>query len=56
MSEPIKESINYLIRFKCAVCKDNAFCKLKYYYTQIDNLQLKDLQNLNKCLFYKKVS
>ncbi|MEM1804429.1 MAG: hypothetical protein QXI77_00330 [Nanopusillaceae archaeon] len=51
---PIKKSIIFLLKIKCEICQDKSFCKVKQYYSKMDNPTVKDLQNLNKCLFYKK--
>ncbi len=50
----IKYTIDYLLNFKCLTCQDKSFCKLKKYYHQMENPTAKDIENLSKCLFYKK--
>jgi len=51
---PIKFAINQILEKKCLNCKDVSFCKLIYYYQKIDNPTIKHLENLTKCIYYKK--
>ena len=54
MDKPLKHLISYIINTKCSSCLDISFCKLKYYYSILENPKIHDLNNLTKCLFYKK--
>lgn len=54
-ANPIKFSINYIISLKCENCTDKKFCKLKDYYKQLEKPTITDLENLTKCLYYKKI-
>jgi len=51
---PIKYSINYMLNLKCQNCQDKKFCKLQEYYQELKNPKIHDLENLTKCLYYKK--
>lgn len=51
---PIKYSIDYIIRIKCLNCTDKTFCKLKTYYEKLEQPKITDLEKLTKCLYYKK--
>ncbi|MDW5298737.1 MAG: hypothetical protein SA378_01145 [Sedimentibacter sp.] len=51
---PLKYSINYMLNLKCQNCQDKTFCKLQEYYKKLENPTIQDLENLTKCLYYKK--
>lgn len=53
-SYPIKQAINNMLVKKCSNCNDKTFCKLQTYYKNIEKPTIKDLENLTKCLYYKK--
>lgn len=52
--DPVKLAIYEEINNKCAECQDISFCKLPYYYHQIDDVSILDLHNLKNCLFFKR--
>lgn len=52
--DPVKIAIYEQINIKCAECKDLSFCKLPYYYHQLDDPSIMDLHYLKNCLFFKK--
>ena len=52
--ESIKRQINYLINFRCANCQDGTFCKIPAMVKSIENPDLKTMNYISRCLFYKK--
>jgi len=52
---PIKFAINQILEKKCINCKDVSFCKLRYYYQNIENPTMIQYENLRKCIYYKKI-
>lgn len=54
MSKPIMQQINYMINFRCGNCQDVVFCKIPAMVKNIENPDLKTLNYITRCLFYKK--
>lgn len=52
--KPLKYSLNFLINFRCGICLDKSFCKVKKHYETLENPKARDLQYLSNCLYYKK--
>lgn len=52
--DPIKYAIKQSIILKCSNCKDLSFCKIPAMLQQIDKPDIRDLDAILKCLFYKR--
>ena len=46
--------INYVINYKCKNCQDYTFCKMPEMVRKIEKKDIKILNYISRCLFYKK--
>ena len=52
--ETVKYALYQEINTKCVVCKDFSFCKLPFYFHELEKPTIKDLINLKNCIYFKK--
>lgn len=48
-----KYAIERAIQTKCTKCQDSSFCKLTDMYKQLEKITVKNIAQLERCLFYK---
>lgn len=53
--DPIKYLLKLEIVNKCGNCQDLSFCKLPKMCQQIELPDIRDVDYIRKCLFYKKI-
>lgn len=51
---PIKLQLESVMMKKCSICMDDKFCKLREQYKKIKEPDIKHLEHLQNCIFYKK--